>query len=187
MDQDIDYEKGHMNIILAHKASEPLDILWRNMGFMSSHFIFTRFFMFVLVFVMIIFLSSPAVMVKRLKNFESLSWLSFGWTDDMGTFGTLLHKSGPPMLILVINVTIISLLDFICVIESYDSHSQYQNNVYLKTVVYTSLNMFIIPVLTTSGGASMYDLIINSNFNVAKILGELFIPKSGEFFALLLV
>lgn len=33
----------------------------------------------------------------------------------------------------------------------------------------------------------MYDLIINSNFNVAKILGELFIPKSGEFFALLLV
>ncbi len=33
----------------------------------------------------------------------------------------------------------------------------------------------------------MYDLFINNNFNVAKILGELFIPKSGEFFALLLV
>ena len=157
------------------------------MGFIHSHFAFTRFFVFVLGLVLIIFLSSPAVMINQLQKFEYLHWLSFGWTQNMGVFGTLIHKSGPPMLILLINVAIISLLDFISVMESYDSHSMYQNNVYLKTVVYMSLNMFIIPVLTTSGGASMYDLFINSNFNVAKILGELFIPKSGEFFALLLI
>ena len=48
--------------------------------------------------------------------------------------------------------------------------------------------MFIIPVLTlTSGGKSIYELITTSNFNIAKLLSELFIPKSGEFFILLLV
>lgn len=126
-------------------------------------------------------------MLNQLQKIDSLSWLSFGWTKNLGVFGTLIHKSGPPSLILLINVAIISLLDIISVIESYDCHSQYQNNLYLKTVVYTSLNMFVIPVLTQSGGASIYDLITNSNFNVAKILGELFIPKSGEFFTLLLI
>jgi len=48
--------------------------------------------------------------------------------------------------------------------------------------------MFIIPVLTLSaGGASIFDLFMANNFNIAKILSELFIPKSGEFFILLLV
>jgi hypothetical protein len=48
--------------------------------------------------------------------------------------------------------------------------------------------MFIIPVLTlSSGGATLYELFIASDFNLAKLLGELFIPKSGEFFILLLV
>lgn len=50
------------------------------------------------------------------------------------------------------------------------------------------LNMFMIPVLTLSnGGTSIWNLILQNNFNIAKILGELFIPKSGEFFILLLV
>ena len=58
----------------------------------------------------------------------------------------------------------------------------------MKTVIYTNLNMFIIPVLTlSSGGATLYELFIASDFNLAKLLGELFIPKSGEFFILLLV
>lgn len=50
------------------------------------------------------------------------------------------------------------------------------------------LNVFIIPVLTLSnGGATLYELFIQNNFNFAKILGELFIPKSGEFFIILLI
>ena len=72
------------------------------------------------------------------------------------------------------------------VYEKYDSHSQYQAAVYTKTVIYMSLNMFFIPVLTLSSGAtSLYELFSRSN--KAQLLGELFIPKSGEFFIILLV
>lgn len=88
---------------------------------------------------------------------------------------------------LLINITVVVLLDMTSVIERYESHSKYHNTVYTKTLIYTSLNMFVIPVLTQSGGASIYELVINNNFNIAKILGELFIPKSGEFFSLLLI
>ena len=48
--------------------------------------------------------------------------------------------------------------------------------------------MFVIPVLTLSSeGATLYDLFISNDFNLARLLGELFIPKSGEFFIILLV
>jgi hypothetical protein len=102
--------------------------------------------------------------------------------------GPYLHKSFPPLIIICLNLTVITLLDYASVIEKYDSHSQYQAAVYMKTVIYMMFNMFIIPVLTlSSNGASLYELFTKSNFNVAQLLGELFIPKSGEFFILLLV
>ena len=50
-----------------------------------------------------------------------------------------------------------------------------------------SLNMFIIPVLTISGGSkTIYELLISSHWSLPRMLGELFIPKSGEFFIILL-
>lgn len=162
-------------------------MIWRNMGYISSAYAFTRLVLFMLGFGLIIFLSSPAVMLKQLSKVEGMNWVKFNWADEYGFIGFLIHKSGPPLLVIVINLLVIILLDLASVYERYHSHSEYQTAVYTKTVIYTSLNMFIIPVLTQSGGASIWDLIINNNFNIAKILGELFIPKSGEFFALLLI
>jgi len=99
-----------------------------------------------------------------------------------------LRKSIPPLVILGINTSVIGLLGLVCVYEGYDSHSAFQAAVYTKTVFYTILNMFVIPVLTLSSeGASLYDLFISNDFNLARLLGELFIPKSGEFFIILLV
>ena len=46
--------------------------------------------------------------------------------------------------------------------------------------------MFIIPVMTlTSGATSLYELFQGTS--KIQLLGELFIPKSGEFFIILLV
>ena len=60
--------------------------------------------------------------------------------------------------------------------------------VFLKTVIYTTLNIFVIPVLTlASGGKTFYEIISENNWNFGKLLSELFIPASGEFFVILLV
>lgn len=51
-----------------------------------------------------------------------------------------------------------------------------------------SLNMFIIPVLTISGGSkTIFELFNSSEWSFPRMLGELFVPKSGEFFIILLV
>ena len=89
---------------------------------------------------------------------------------------------------ITINLSVLILLDYASVAESYDSHSKYQAAVFIKTVFYTILNVFVIPVLTlASGGRTLYELIESSNWNLAKLLGELFIPASGEFFIIILV
>lgn len=80
------------------------------------------------------------------------------------------------------------ILDWASIFESYDSHSKYQAAVYQKTVIYMNLNIFVIPVLTlSSGGKTLWELFNGSNWNLAMLLSELFIPKVGEFFIYLVV
>ena len=142
----IDYDDP-ANIVIVHKASEPLDILWKNLGKIEGHFAFSRVLIFVGGFFIIIFLSSPAVMLARLQKIDATGFLNLDWTKSYGSIGKYAHKFIPPLL-----VNIINLLDYASVIESYDSHSKYQAAVYLKTVFYMTLNVFIIPVLTIASG-----------------------------------
>jgi len=158
------------------------------MGTIDTQFGFTRFFLFILSFVIIIFLSSPAVMLLKLQKLDPTNFLTFDWTRDFGWMGVYMHKSLPPLMVILINLGVINLLDMACVIESYDSHSHYQAAVYIKTVIYMNLNMFIIPLLTLSNkGKTLYELFTTNDFSFPRLLSELFIPKSGEFFIILLV
>jgi len=69
LETEIDYNDKDI-ILMANKASEPLDILWKNMGIIRGHFSFIRFFLFIVSIAVILFLSSPTVMVTRLQNID---------------------------------------------------------------------------------------------------------------------
>lgn len=121
---NIDYDRSNV-ILIANKASEPIDILWRNMGEIVSPFSFTRFFLFVLALLCVLFLSSPAVMLSKLQKVDPTSFFYFQWTENFGSAAPYLQKSMPTMILLLINVIVIQILDLTCVIESYDAHSKY--------------------------------------------------------------
>ena len=60
-----------------------------------------------------------------------------------------------------------------------------KKNIIIQNMI---INMFIIPVLTISSGKkTLYELFTVSGYNIARLLSELFIPKSAEFFIILLV
>ena len=73
---NIDYERSG-TILIARKASEPIDILWSNMGEIVSQFNFLRFFLFLIALFCILFLSSPVVMLSKLKKNDPSNLLSF--------------------------------------------------------------------------------------------------------------
>lgn len=108
-----------------NKASEPIDILWKNMGEIISLFSFTRFFLLLIALFCVLFLSSPVVMLTKLQKADPTSFLYFKWTDSFGSFAPYLQRSMPTMIVLLINVIVIQILDFACVFECYDAHSKY--------------------------------------------------------------
>jgi len=171
---------------LVSKASEPLDILWCNLGEIKSHFSFLRFFLLCACLLICIFVSSPIVLFTKMQKADPSSIFYFKWTDEFGFLGPYLKRSLPTCMILLINLVILLILDFTCVLERYDAHSKYQTATYTKCVIYLILNMFVIPVLTiASEGKTIYELLITTS--VPSLLSELFIPKAGEFFAVLLI
>ena len=118
-----DYENG--SILIMNKASEPLDILWKNMGLIETQFFFTRFLIFIFCMVIIIFLSTPAVLYSSLQKVDPTNILSMEWANDMGTFEFYIKKLLPPILIIGINLLVLMLLDWASQYECYDSHSAY--------------------------------------------------------------
>lgn len=121
---NIDYEKSK-TIIIVNKASEPIDILWKNMGEIISQFSFKRFFLFLIALCFILFLSSPAVMLTKLQKVDPTSFLYFKWTDKFGSMAPYFKRSMPTLIVLGINVIVIQILDMTCVLDSYDAHSKY--------------------------------------------------------------
>ena len=88
---EVDYNDSN-SILVTRKASEPLDILWKNMGIITNHFQFMRFFMIVIGLVLIIFLSSPAVLLAKVKQADPTHFLEMDWTNDVGHFGPFIRK-----------------------------------------------------------------------------------------------
>ena len=51
---------------MVNLASEPIDILWKNMGGNRGLFIFRRLFILVLALFIIVFISTPTAMLSSL-------------------------------------------------------------------------------------------------------------------------
>ena len=147
-----------------------------------------RLFIFVLCLFLALFLSSPSVLLSRLQKYDPTKLLSFDWVNNFGSWGPILQKVLPPFVVIQINVVILYMLDYAAILEGHDSHSKYQVSGYVKYVIYMCLNLFAIPLLTiSSGGKTIFELLKSSHWNFAILLSELFIPKSGEFFILLMI
>mgnify|MGYP007125205111 CR=1 FL=1 len=75
----VNYEDTR-NIVTVSKASEPLDILWKNLGKYDHQFPFIRFLIFIVGLVIILFVSSPALLFSRIQEGDSSGFLRFEWT-----------------------------------------------------------------------------------------------------------
>lgn len=64
-------------------------------------------------------------------------------------------------MIICINLLLLLIIDWACVLEAYETHSLYQEAVYTKSVIYLILNMLVIPALTLNG--SQHDDIRSQN------------------------
>jgi hypothetical protein len=69
-------------VLLVNQASDPIDILWKNLGGTNRGiFIFRRLILHAMTIVIILFISTPATMLSTIKKFDLFGFLNFDWAD----------------------------------------------------------------------------------------------------------
>jgi len=131
------------------RATEPSDILWKNMKGVRGLFIFRRVVLFTVGLLIVFFLSSPAVIFMHFKKLDSNNLLNMDWTDKIPA-GSFVRQNLPPLIIITINQILLQLIDIASLIESYETHSLYQKAVYevcylpqSQHVDYSSTNAYL--------------------------------------------
>ena len=69
-------------------------------------------------------------------------------------YAEFLKNHAAPTIIILINLLLLIIIDWMCMLEIHETHSLYQEAVYTKSVIYLILNMLVIPALTLSNSAT---------------------------------
>ena len=141
-------------------ASDPIDIMWKNIGGSSRGlFLFRRIILHLLTIFVILFISTPTAMLSALKEFDITGFLKFDWVEHLPN-GAFIKSNIPPLIILGINQIILFLIDISAIVERHETHSLYQLSVYAKSVIYLNLNMLIIPGLTLTTSTPLINIFL---------------------------
>lgn len=111
-------------ILIARPATEPADILWKNMRGSRGLFLMRRLALLILGLVLIIFVSSPAVVFANMKNADKTHFMDFDWLEDIPA-GNYVHQNAAATMVLLINIVLLVIIDYICIFETYETHSLY--------------------------------------------------------------
>jgi hypothetical protein len=76
------------HVLIMNIASEPIDILWKNMGGTRGVYIFRRMFLYVVGFFIIIFISTPTAMLSTLKQVDIFGIFDFQWAENLLPLGS---------------------------------------------------------------------------------------------------
>ena len=189
-------------ILVGRPATEPSDILWKNMRGSRGLFLMRRLALFICGILIIIFVSSPTVLFANLKAMDKTHFWEFDWAGDLPG-GSLIKIHAAPTAIILINIVLLLIIDWACILESYETHSLYQEAVYAKSVIYLILNMLVIPALTLNGSGSndmqeqtktlteesvsLWSVMSMRGFNLSKLLSEFYMGENGMFFVSLIL
>ena len=114
-EENSEYEiKQNMNI-LVDQLIEPIDIIdiiWVNIGGDKGLYVFRRVFLNLLLLFLLIFFTTPMGFVSAFKKVDKYQILEFKWLKVI-PFGYILVTYIIPLLIILINLILITAIDFI--------------------------------------------------------------------------
>lgn len=111
-------------VLIMQKATEPTDILWKNITGTRGLFVIRRFGLFLLGLFLLFFVTTPTVFFVNLKSLDQTHFLDFEWSKDL-PMGNLIKDYITPMGVLAVNVLLLVLIDAICLAEHHETHSLY--------------------------------------------------------------
>ena len=117
-------------------------------------FLARRLALFILGILIILFVSSPTVVLANIKEVSNKThFWDFKFLEELPG-GEFLKNHAAPTVIIGINLLLLIIIDWMCMLEIHETHSLYQEAVYTKSLIYLILNMLVIPALTLNGSAT---------------------------------
>ena len=157
--------------ILVDQLIDPSDIIWKNLDGDKGLYFFRRILLNLVLFLLLIFFTTPMSLFSMLKKYDKYKVLQFNWIINI-PYGYILITYVVPLIILAINLGLIVLIDFICRFEKYITHSSYQYAVFSNSYLYILLNFLIIPSLTLSY-EPLYTIIKNNYKDIFHLLNKI--------------
>jgi hypothetical protein len=174
-------------MLVMGEASDPVDIIWGNMGGMRGLYIFRVVFFNLFVLAIVLFLSTPAAIYSSLKMIQlfghSAKLLDMDeLASNLGKnkealwgWGPLVSTFIPPLVIIFINNVLLYMFDYFAFWERRATQSKYQFSIFNKASVYLALNMLVIPAVTlNSNSQSILKVFSEHNYNILAILARFY-------------
>ena len=130
-------------------AKNPVDIIWINMGGTKGIYFFRRYLWNILGLFLIIFISTPIVIMKTLQKLSSKN-INLQFVDKIPLIRNL-SSLIPTLTTVAINLALILLIDHSAVTEKHSTHSTFQSAIFNKAIIYLHLNMVFFPFLSLQG------------------------------------
>lgn len=108
------------------KASDPIDIVWRNMGGVRGVYLFRKIFFSMVGLFLVLFLSTPAAIFSALKTTEWFNLVDMTTKVSKDSFlGSLMITIFPPLVIILINNILLYMIYYSAYWEKRVTHSKY--------------------------------------------------------------
>jgi hypothetical protein len=108
------------------QASDPVDIVWRNMGGVRGVYLFRKMFFALIGLLVVFFLSTPAAIFSSLKTMEFFNLIDVTNKVNGDTMlGSLIITLFPPLVIIVINNILLYMIYYSAYWEKRVTHSKY--------------------------------------------------------------
>jgi hypothetical protein len=117
------------------QASDPIDIIWYNMGGTRGLYIFRVIFFNLFVLAIVIFLSTPAAIYSTLKmiqlfgsqplDLDTVTKKLSQNKEALWGYGPLISTFIPPLVIIFINNVLLYMFDYFAFWEKRVTHSKY--------------------------------------------------------------
>ena len=111
---------------------------------------------------------------------DYFSLLEFYWIIKI-PYGYIVKTYIPPLIILILNLFLIFLIDYLSIFEKHFTHSRYQYSVFTKSFFYMMLNTLVIPGITLTAGESLFSIVYEKIYNIPELLSKIYLSNSGNY------
>jgi hypothetical protein len=164
------------------------DIIFRNLSVKLPAYFLVRFALYALLVLVLLFLTTPMALVQmilgKMHDAEKTSQLGKFVKDPTSK---LIVTLGLPLVICLINLTLLILIDQIGRLQRFGRYSLLQGYVFRVSFVYLLINMFVIPGVSIGTAKSIFHMILTSEIDLNHLILNLKVYESSNVISLVIL